>query len=100
MNYSNSPLSTDRLIREGSSRSNGRFNPELDSFTDMVNALQKKGSYGSEMMQKRGSFEDGNFRQFSRNSSINMGMGGPGSNSFGNNSFGHNSFGFGNNSGI
>jgi ribosomal protein S25 len=45
INYSNSPLSTERIVKQdGSSKSTGRLSKEFDSFTDMINALQKKSS--------------------------------------------------------
>jgi len=46
MNYSNSPLSSERIVKDGSSKSTGtnRLAKEFDSFSDMINALQKKTS--------------------------------------------------------
>jgi hypothetical protein len=45
MNYSNSPLSSDRIIKDASNKSAGnRFTREFDSFSEMINALQKKSS--------------------------------------------------------
>jgi len=42
MNYSNSPLSSEKIVKDGSSKSNGRYNKEFDSFSEMINALQAK----------------------------------------------------------
>jgi len=46
INYSNSPLSSERIVKDGSSKSTGtnRLAKEFDSFSDMINALQKKSS--------------------------------------------------------
>jgi len=46
MNYSNSPLSSERLMKDGSCKSTGnnRLNKEFDSFSDMISALQQKRS--------------------------------------------------------
>lgn len=42
MNYSNSPLSSERVVKDNSAKSTGRFSKEYDSFGDMVAALQKR----------------------------------------------------------
>jgi predicted transcriptional regulator len=46
MNYSNSPLSSERILKDGSSKSTGanRLAKEFDSFSDMISALQAKKS--------------------------------------------------------
>jgi len=45
INYSNSPLSSERIVKDGSSKSTGnRLAKEFDSFSDMINALQMKSS--------------------------------------------------------
>jgi transposase-like protein len=47
MNYSNSPLSSERIIKDGSCKSTGnnhRLAKEFDSFSDMISALQQKRS--------------------------------------------------------
>jgi len=45
MNYSNSPLSSEKIIRDGGSKSNfAPKNKEFDSFSDMINSMQKKPS--------------------------------------------------------